>query len=75
MYGFLFVLLLRYEDWSSWVEMSMEVGVGNQGGHLSLRFIESGWVGMGVEMVGRESGWSLLFAFHRVTVGGVGGGG
>ena len=54
---------------------SMEVGVGNQGGHLSLHFIESRWVGMGVEMVGRESGWSLLFAFHRVTVGGVGGGG
>ena len=54
---------------------SMEVGVGNQGGHLSLHFIESRWVGMGVEMVGRESGWSL--AFHRISLGGdgVGGGG
>ena len=55
------------------VGMSMEVG--NQGGHLSLRFIESGWVGMGLEVVDRESGWSL--AFHRIWLGGdgVGGGG
>ena len=52
-------------------------GVSSVGGdeHLSLHFIESRWVGMGVEMVGRESGWSLLFAFNRVSVGRVGGGG
>ena len=30
---------------------------------------------MGVEVVGRESGWSLAFAFHRVSVGGDGSGG
>ena len=47
--------------------------IGNQGGHW--HFIESGWVGMGLEVVGRELGQSLVFAFHRVSVGGVGGGG
>ena len=52
---------------------SMEVGVGNQGGHYCLRFIESQWAGL--EVVDRESGWSL--AFHRIWLGGdgVGGGG
>ena len=30
---------------------------------------------MGLEVVGRELGQSLVFAFHRVSVGGVGGGG
>ena len=30
---------------------------------------------MGLEVVGRELGQSLVFAFHRVSVGGAGGGG